>query len=208
MNLFLDTCMEERPEYYQLFYTAVRAGLRHGELIALEWGDIDWNKKTIYVCRKMNENSRKIEEFTKSRKNRSVDISDDLFIVLKELYTMRKMEAIKEGRGDNIVEIIFHRNGGYLKQRNNGDIFKKILRTAGIRDRRVHDCRHTYGSLLLSTGASPVYVKELMGHSTISITVDIYGKWIKSNNRSEVNKLDDALNRTLFAPSNNMQVAN
>jgi integrase len=51
--------------------------------------------------------------------------------------------------------------------------------------------RHTSASLLLSDGQSPVYVKEQLGHSSIQVTVDIYGHLIPSSNRDAVNRLDE-----------------
>ena len=133
-------------------------------------------------------------------------MSDQLITTLRKLYTTRKLEALKEGRGDEVIEIIFHRESKHFEQRFILKKFKQILRAAGISDRRVHDMRHTFGSLLLSAGVSPVYVKEQMGHSSITITVDIYGRWIKNSNRSTVNSLDDAPNRTLSTPSKNIKV--
>jgi len=56
---------------------------------------------------------------------------------------------------------------------------------------RLHDIRHSFASLLLSNGESPVYVKEQLGHSSIQITVDIYGHLIPSSNRKAVNRLDN-----------------
>jgi integrase len=55
---------------------------------------------------------------------------------------------------------------------------------------RLHDIRHTYASLVLNQGESPVYVKEQLGHQCIQITVDIYGHLIPSSNRGAVNRLD------------------
>jgi len=67
---------------------------------------------------------------------------------------------------------------------------------------RFHDVRHTYASQLLSNGESPVYVKEQLGHSSIMMTVDIYGHLMPSSNGEAVNKLDKvAPERTLCAPS-------
>jgi integrase len=60
--------------------------------------------------------------------------------------------------------------------------------------------RHTYAGTLLSTGASPVYVKEQLGHSSISMTVDIYGHLIPSANRDIVNRLEP---RKLTQPRRN-----
>jgi integrase len=71
-------------------------------------------------------------------------------------------------------------------------IFKRVLKKAGIREMRLHDTRHTFASLLLSNGESPVYVKEQLGHSSIQITVDIYGHLIPSSNRKAVNRLDNS----------------
>jgi len=50
--------------------------------------------------------------------------------------------------------------------------------------------RHSYASILLSSGISPVYVKEQLGHTNISMTVDIYGPWIPSADRGAVTVLD------------------
>jgi integrase len=69
-------------------------------------------------------------------------------------------------------------------------IYKRVLTKAGIREMRLHDIRHTYASLLLSKGENPVYVKEQLGHSSIKITVDIYGHLIPGSNRGAVNQLD------------------
>jgi integrase len=54
---------------------------------------------------------------------------------------------------------------------------------------RFHDLRHTFASLLLSNGESPTYVKEQMGHSSIQVTVDIYGHLIPGGNRQAVDRL-------------------
>jgi integrase len=63
---------------------------------------------------------------------------------------------------------------------------------AGLRKIRLHDLRHTFGSLLIQNGASIVYVKEQMGHSSIQVTVDIYGHLIPGANVSFVDRLDNA----------------
>jgi integrase len=68
--------------------------------------------------------------------------------------------------------------------------FLPVLTKAGIRKIRLHDLRHTFGSLLIQNGASIVYVKEQMGHSSIQVTVDIYGHLIPGANVSFVDTLD------------------
>ncbi|HEY2919048.1 MAG TPA: tyrosine-type recombinase/integrase [Candidatus Binatia bacterium] len=56
---------------------------------------------------------------------------------------------------------------------------------------RFHDARHTFASLLLQRGESPTYVKEQLGHSSIQMTVHVYGHLIPGLNRQAVDKLDD-----------------
>ena len=69
-------------------------------------------------------------------------------------------------------------------------VFLPVLAKAGIRRIRIHDLRHTFGSLLLQNGASIVYVKEQMGHSSIQVTVDTYGHLIPGANVCFVDRLD------------------
>ncbi len=98
-------------------------------------------------------------------------------------------------------EFIFHRGGKPIEQNSIRYPFKRILEKAGLREIRFHDIRHTYASLLLTDGATPVYVKEQMGHSSIQITVDIYGHLIPNSNREMVNRLDSQPTATYPQPA-------
>jgi integrase len=68
--------------------------------------------------------------------------------------------------------------------------FLPVLAKAGIRKIRLHDLRHTFGSLLIQAGGSLTYVKEQMGHSSIQVTVDIYGHLIPGSDVAFVDRLD------------------
>jgi len=74
------------------------------------------------------------------------------------------------------------------------------LEKAGLRRFRFHDLRHTFGSLLIQDGASLTYVKEQMGHSSIQITVDIYGHLIPGADIAWVDRLDSKTTRHQSAP--------
>lgn len=186
VQLFLDTCQYYAPEHYPFFLTAFRTGLRLGELLALEWGDIDWSGHFITVRRSYKTGT---VSPTKTGKTRRVDMSDQLTATLKTLLTQRKREALKEGR-DEPLPIVFHRKGSYTEQNYIRRIYKRMLNKAGLREMRIHDIRHTFASLLLTNGESIAYVKEQMGHSSIQMTVDIYGHLIPGANRDAVNRLD------------------
>ena len=70
-------------------------------------------------------------------------------------------------------------------------IYRRCLDRAELRHVRFHDIRHSFASILVQQGESLAYVKEQMGHSSISVTVDIYGHLEPGADRDEVNKLDD-----------------
>jgi integrase len=197
VSLFLETCVVRTPEHYPFFLCAFRTGMRLGELLGLRWGDLDWHGKFILVQR-----SYKLGRMTptKTGKVRRVDMSDQLIGAMGSLHTERKREALQEGRGE-AVETVFHRAGKPMEQNYIRRVFKRILVQAGLREIRLHDIRHTFASLLLSDGASPVYVKEQLGHSSIQMTVDIYGHLIPSSNREMVNRLDSQPSATPPQPA-------
>jgi len=187
VETFLKTCLEIYPEYYAFFFTAFRTGMRLGELLGLQWSDVDWYGKFIQVSR-----SYKLGRITstKSGKIRRVDMSDQLMMVLKAHLKRCKEEGFRMGLGD-APEFVFHQNGAPLEQNYIRRIFKRILQKAGLREVRIHDIRHSFASLLLSEGVSPVYVKQQLGHHSIQVTVDIYGHWIQNENRRAINILDE-----------------
>jgi integrase len=199
VSIFLGKCLEAQPDYYPFFLCAFRTGMRLGEILGLRWSDVDWSGKFIEVQRSFK--NRKISP-TKTGRVRQVDMSDQLLETLRSLYTKRKKEALQTGAGA-VIESVFHNSRGEpIAQNSIRNIYKRLLRGAKLRDFRFHDIRHTYASLLLGNSESPVYVMEQMGHSSIKITVDIYGHLIPGSNRTAVNQLDEIApnphpNRTL-----------
>lgn len=79
-------------------------------------------------------------------------------------------------------------------------VFHACLAKAGLRRIRFHDLRHTYATLLLMQGESPAYVRDQLGHSSIKMTVDIYGHWIPGTNRQAVNRLP-GINSSVAQPA-------
>jgi integrase len=80
-------------------------------------------------------------------------------------------------------------------------VFHECLAKAGLRRIWFHDLRHTHATLLLMQGESPVYVKDQLGHSSIKMTVDIYGHWIPGANRQAVSRLPGLQCYTDTSPS-------
>jgi integrase len=197
---FLDAALVVCPEYEPLLRLAVRAGLRRGELVALRWGDLHFGAKEddpnryIYV---QHNYVRRLHTDTKSRKPRRVDMSRDLRRVLLKLRDECLLAAYAVGKDDILDDYVFPSPEGGILDPDNlyHRYFRPVLTAAGIRKIRLHDLRHAYGSLLLQNGASIVYVKEQMGHSSIQVTVDIYGHLIPGGDMRFVDNLDDVLER-------------
>jgi len=99
------------------------------------------------------------------------------------------LSALK--KGEPLPECVFPNQDGKPHNMTNvrNRIFYRACEKAGLHRRRLHSTRHTFATLLLQQGESPVYVKEQLGHSSITMTVDTYKHWIPSANRDAVNKL-------------------
>ena len=101
-------------------------------------------------------------------------------------------QVLLELRETSSADLVFPSEAGTPLEMNNfyQRVFKPLLTKAGLRSIRFHDLRHTFGSLLIQAGASLAYVRDQMGHSSIQITVDIYGHLIPGANIAFVDRLD------------------
>ncbi|MFC1799181.1 tyrosine-type recombinase/integrase [Thermodesulfobacteriota bacterium] len=185
---FEETLKNHFPGYYPLFLTALRTGMRLGELIALKPGDIDFNGNFIEVRRSA---SRGIIGRPKSGKIRRVDISTELKKVLKHHLIKRKKETLEKGWKE-LPEWLFYNGTGNMVDVNNlrNRVYFKALEKAELHRIRIHDLRHTYATLRIQTGHNIADVSKQLGHHSISITVDIYYHWMPGSGKSEVDQLD------------------
>jgi hypothetical protein len=132
----------------------------------------------------------------KSGETRRVDMSLELTRVFKDLQVERHLEAAANGWNDLPPWAFCDQEGRMLHHNALRITFHELLRGAGLRQVRFHDLRHTFASLLLQQGESPVYVKEQMGHRSIQITVDQYGHLIPGGNKQAVDRLDWPVNNS------------
>ena len=193
VSLLLTTTKDKLPHYYPLFLCAVRTGMRMGELLALQWGDINWQSRFIDVQR--NYTHWKITT-PKSGESRRVDMSRELAQALKDLQIEQQIEAAARAWPEVPSWVFCSEVGGLLHPHNVRDrIFYGLLTKAKLRKVRFHDLRHSFASLLLQNGESPVYVKDQMGHSSIQVTVDLYGHLIPGGNKQAVDRLDSPVDK-------------
>ena len=177
---FLEAIRESGVEYYALFLIALRAGLRQGEILALRWGDFQFgiseNDPNRFILVQHRWYRGKFGT-PKGNRSRRVDMSQDLRSALLELRDQRMLEAFQQGNASIADAIVFRGASSeapisvrYLSEA----YFLPALERAGLRRFRFHDMRHTFGSLLIESGAPLPYVKDQMGHSSIQITADKY----------------------------------
>jgi integrase len=187
-TLLVATAAEHFPEWHAWMLTALRTGLRLGELLGLQWGDVDWHGGYIQVERAIVGGKLTTP---KNHQCRRVDLSRQLRSALRLWRKQQSAKWLKLGRPRPrwvFASVV----GTPFDESNVRKAHRQIVETAGLRHRRIHDLRHTFASLLIQGGESLVYVKDQMGHSSIQITVDIYGHLVPGGNRAAVDRLDDA----------------
>jgi len=150
---------------------AVWTGLRTGELLALQWDDIDWHRKTVRVCKNMIKGVVKDRPKTDSS-FRDVDL---LPPAIDALMAQKAYTFLADYR-------IFHTpnmNEPYISdQQIRRGFWKYALKKSGLRYRPPYQTRHTYASMMLSAGANPMWVAKQMGHADWGMIRKVYGKWI------------------------------
>ncbi len=183
-----------QPSAFLFLLCAVRTGLRLGELLGLQWGDLDFHGRFIEVRRQY---TRGRTDLTKSGKIRRVDMSRQLCEAFKQAQDVKRAEFAIQGRDLDPEERIFQNGAGSPLDESSirTRLLAPCLREAGLRHCRFHDLRHTFASLLLANGESLVYVKDQLGHHSIGLTVDTYGHLIPGANKAAVDKLDTATTR-------------
>jgi len=175
-----------------LFVVAVFSGLRQGELFALRWPDIDLESGAVSVRHSLEEVDGRLSlKEPKSGKARRVDLPP---LAVTALWDHRS-RMLAEGHLGGPV--FCDTQGGWLRKSNFlRNVFRPVLRNAGLPLRRFHDLRHTSATLLLGLGVHPKVVQERLGHSNISVTLDTYSHVAPTLQKEAAAKLDGLFRRT------------
>jgi integrase len=163
-----------------LVLLAVTTGLRRSELFALKWKDVDFHTKQIYVTRSIVQN---VVGFCKTESSQKpVPTHDDLVKALREWHGQTQYQSSESWVFASPV------NQGrwpYLAQQIMRHHILPVARKLGITKRMGwHTFRHTYSTLLRSTGAELKVMQELLRHSTIRVTLDTYTQAVTTEKRN------------------------
>jgi integrase len=173
---FFDAARNDR--LYAAYVLAATTGLRRGELLGLCWDSVDLENGVITVQRQLLvlKEGITLEEATKSRSGRrSIVLTDDAIRELKAHRKRQLQERLLMGEAYQDHGLVFCKEDGTpLDPREFTKRFQRHLEKAGLPKVRLHDLRHTHASLLLARGVHPKIVQERLGHSSITMTLDLY----------------------------------
>ena len=177
-NRFLALAAVEEPEIYPAFLLGSLAGLRLGELLGLKWNSVDFNARRLWIHEQIGSAT------TKTGTERQVDMAGPLVSVLRELRARRREVTFRAGQAESPwVVLPSLPEKPDAKQQQNAEkrvrrAMERVVRLAGLPPHFTpHSLRHTFCSLLISSGVSPVYVQQQAGHASVEMTVAVYGSW-------------------------------
>lgn len=181
---------------------ALYTGMRRGEVLALKWSDYDKNEKTISITKALsrvrtyNKDGNKTMLTVTTPKTdtsiRTVPLIDKAVELLAE--HKRKQERYMELVGDYYTDndLIFSSSrGDYLDPGNFNRKLNKTVKKIGIAQISPHALRHSFATRGLEAEVSLKAMQELLGHSSITVTGDIYTHILKEQKRKEISKLND-----------------
>jgi integrase len=184
-------------EYYEVLHTALYTGMRRNELLGLRWRDIDLNEGTISVAWSIYraKGGQTVYQQPKTPKSRrSVALPPSSILVLKALRERQGADGLLQGfQVSKDTPVFTYRNGSPILPRGLSGAFKKIMHRAGLAGYRLHDARHAHATLMLRQGVHPKIVSERLGHSKVSITLDVYSHVVPGLQQAAALRFDQGL---------------
>lgn len=181
-----EVCREDWT--FVLIELALSTGCRRGELLALEWSDLDWEKRSVCVNKSLEQTRLGLRiKATKTESPRTCTLPTAAVDALRHEY-----------QNSNERQLIFcNSNGGYLKPDLVSQVVVRRLRRAGIKNASLHTLRHTHASNLLSRGVPLPAVSARLGHADSQITARVYSHVLPGDDQRAADVWDIVLGHTL-----------
>lgn len=202
---FIHACNDRQAK--NLWTVAFYTGVRHGELVALAWEDIDIKAGTMTVRRNLTTLGDFTLPKTDAGTDRVIHLLEPAINAIKdqaELTRLTKQHFVEiklreYGRttihpctfifGPKLNIYSTSRGDHYLVGALNS-MWGHIVRRAGLRYRKAYQSRHTYACWMLSAGANPAFIATQMGHSSAQMVFSVYGSWMPENNEDQLAMLN------------------
>ena len=193
-RMLLESVREHRLEV--LLTMAIVTGMRRGELLALTWSNIDFERHSLQVVHTVDYIPKygyvQTEPKTKAGK-RLIRLPAFLMDMLKAHRVQQEEQRSKVGTAWENRDLVFpDLKGGYFNPNYLLRVFKKILENAGVPHMHFHDLRHSAATILLCMGINIKVIQSLLGHSDISITLGLYSHLLPTMQQEVVDKWDEA----------------
>ena len=159
-------------------------GLRIGELLALEWSNIDFKKEKMRVCKTCYDGKNDEGEFTRivdrpktECSNRIVPLPRQIIPLLRDMKKSSKSNYVISNNGKSIFVRSYQRS------------FERILKKLGIEHKGFHSLRHTFATRALECGMDVKTLSEILGHKNPTVTLNRYAHSLMEHKKSMMNKL-------------------
>ena len=184
---------------------ALALGLRQSEALALQWKDIDLLTGTLTVRRsthRVRGGGLVCEEPKTRRSQRTLALPLPLVAALHAHKAAQLGERMLAGSEWQDEDLVFAQpNGRPIDKKTDNDDWTRLLKAAGVRHVRLHDGRHTAATLLLSENVHPRVVMDLLGHSQMRTTMDIYSHVMPALAREAADRMSALLMPGVVAPT-------
>lgn len=196
---------------FPLLVVAAATGCRRGELLALQWSDIDWKSGILNVTKSLEETDAGVRvKSTKSGKPRRFAIPEGALEVLREHRAQQEADREMFGPDYEQNDLVFCRpEGAYYRPDKVGARVTELARKAGLPGVGLHSLRHSHASELLSKGAPIPTVAKRLGHANPNVTLSIYAHALEADELAAAKIWNDAMadvidmnGRTALTPRN------
>jgi len=181
--------------FLALYHLAIKTGLRMGELLGLQWGDLQWVSGRLYVQRQLQDirGQGYVFQDPKTRAGRrTILLGEGTLQAFREHREYQQLQKAFVGDRWQENDLIFPSKIGTSLDASNLRLdFNRVIARAGVPKVRFHDLRHTAASLMLNNGIPVIVVSRILGHSKPSITLDIYGHLYNEMQGEAARLMDD-----------------
>jgi integrase len=182
--------------FYPVIYTAVSTGMRQAELLGLRWRDVNPDEAMVSVSQVLYKRHGvcQFREPKTAHSRRRMDIMTKLALYLKEYRAQCESYHWQLGKPLTEDDLVFLTpEGNPVDPSVLSHTFQKLVKQAGLECVRFHDLRHTFASLMLMRGVSPKVISEMLGHSSVAFTMDVYSHIIDGMQKDAVALLDEVM---------------
>lgn len=197
LRAFLGFAAQDR--HYAAWLLASSTGMRRGEVLGLKWADIDFGKSRLMIRRSLvlAKSVATWSEPKTPRSRRSVPLTQELIAALKAHKAAQAQERLKAGPAYDDQDLVFcNEDGTLLHPDTFSKRFARLVKLSGLPRLTVHSLRHTWATIALQAGIHPKVVSEMLGHSSISITLDTYSHVIPTLEEDAAERVS-----ALFSPA-------